>query len=147
MRRGQNKIGELMGARQRRNIVVKEHCFPDFASCYSDKLRHPFVSPLFGDLTGMPPSLIFVDVDEIMRPARETMEWKFFLQHTYAAEIICGVHFNSVRFECNPSVGGIHRWDMRKYQFRSYSADRGSAEKPSFPAVRLPNLQPHRCQP
>ena len=38
-----------------------------YAGCYADDLRDPFVSPLFGDLEGMPPSLIFVGNDEIMR--------------------------------------------------------------------------------
>lgn len=38
-----------------------------FASCYTDDREDPYVSPIFGDLTGMPPSLIFVGGDEIMR--------------------------------------------------------------------------------
>ena len=38
-----------------------------FASCYTDDPGNPLASPLFGDLTGMPPSLIFVGDDEIMR--------------------------------------------------------------------------------
>ena len=38
-----------------------------FARCYAKELKNPLVSPLFGDLTGMPPSLIFVGDDEIMR--------------------------------------------------------------------------------
>ena len=37
-----------------------------YASCYADRREDPYVSPLFGDLTGMPPSLIFVGGDEIM---------------------------------------------------------------------------------
>ena len=36
---------------------------PENSPCALD---NPFVSPLFGDLTGMPPSLIFVGGDEIM---------------------------------------------------------------------------------
>lgn len=38
-----------------------------FAQCYASDWEDPLVSPLFGDLTGMPPSLIFVGDDEIMR--------------------------------------------------------------------------------
>ena len=47
-----------------------------FASCYTDERRHPLASPLFGDLTGMPPSLIFVGGDEIMRSDAETLHQK-----------------------------------------------------------------------
>ena len=38
-----------------------------FASSYTDDRTDPLVSPLFGDLRGMPPSLLFVGGDEIMR--------------------------------------------------------------------------------
>lgn len=37
-----------------------------FAVSYTEDRSNPYVSPLFGDLTGMPPSLIFVGGDEIM---------------------------------------------------------------------------------
>lgn len=37
-----------------------------YASCYADDRQDPLVSPLFGDLGSMPPSLIFVGGDEIM---------------------------------------------------------------------------------
>lgn len=37
-----------------------------FAKCYCKDRLDPLVSPLFGDLCGMPPSLIFVGGDEIM---------------------------------------------------------------------------------
>lgn len=37
-----------------------------FAECYTDDPLDPYVSPLFGDLRGLPPSLIFVGGDEIM---------------------------------------------------------------------------------
>lgn len=37
-----------------------------FASCYTTDRSNPLVSPLFGDLTGMPPSLLFAGGDEIM---------------------------------------------------------------------------------
>lgn len=38
-----------------------------FSECYTKDPTDPMVSPLFGDLTGLPPSLIFVGGDEIMR--------------------------------------------------------------------------------
>lgn len=37
-----------------------------FAQCYTADPSDPFVSPLYGDLTAMPPSLLFVGGDEIM---------------------------------------------------------------------------------
>jgi len=37
-----------------------------YAGCYAEDRRDPLVSPLFADLTGMPPSLLFVGGDEIM---------------------------------------------------------------------------------
>ncbi len=37
-----------------------------FADCYTDDKENPLASPLFADLKGMPPSLIFAGGDEIM---------------------------------------------------------------------------------
>lgn len=44
-----------------------------FAETYADDLRDPLVSPLFGDLTGMPPSLLFAGGDEIMLSDAESL--------------------------------------------------------------------------
>ncbi len=38
-----------------------------FADAYTDHRQNPYVSPMFADLTGLPPSLIFVGGDEIMK--------------------------------------------------------------------------------
>lgn len=37
-----------------------------YAQCYTDRPEEPLVSPLFGDLSQMPPSVIFVGGDEVM---------------------------------------------------------------------------------
>ena len=37
-----------------------------YAKCYTDDPADPLCSPLFGDLTGLPPSLLFAGGDEIM---------------------------------------------------------------------------------
>ena len=37
-----------------------------YAACYTDDPKDPLCSPLFGDLTGLPPSLLFVGGDEVM---------------------------------------------------------------------------------
>ena len=44
-----------------------------FADSYTKDRKDPMVSPVFADLTGMPPSLIFVGGDEIMRSDAEEM--------------------------------------------------------------------------
>ena len=47
-----------------------------FADSYTTDRENPLVSPLFADLTGMPPSLIFVGGDEIMRSDSELLHEK-----------------------------------------------------------------------
>lgn len=47
-----------------------------YAGCYTDDRYDPFVSPLFGNLEELPPSLIFVGGDEIMLSDSEQMHEK-----------------------------------------------------------------------
>lgn len=47
-----------------------------FAKSYTDDRTDPLVSPLFADLTGMPPSLLFAGGDEIMRSDSELLHEK-----------------------------------------------------------------------
>lgn len=47
-----------------------------FASSYTDDRENPLVSPLFGDLTGMPPSLIFAGAEELMLSDAEELHKK-----------------------------------------------------------------------
>ena len=47
-----------------------------YASSYTDDRRNPLVSPLLADLTALPPSLIFVGGDEIMRSDAEDLHTK-----------------------------------------------------------------------
>ena len=44
-----------------------------YAKCYIDDPADPMVSPIFADLHGLPPSLIFVGGDEIMRSDAELL--------------------------------------------------------------------------
>ena len=44
-----------------------------FAKCYTDHPENTLCSPLFGDLAGFPPSLLFVGGDEIMRSDTELL--------------------------------------------------------------------------
>ncbi len=51
-----------------------------FADLYTDHKEDPLVSPLFADLSGMPPSLIFVGGDEIMRDDARLLHEKLLSQ-------------------------------------------------------------------
>jgi len=44
-----------------------------FANCYTTDRKNPLISPAFGDLSGMPESLIFAGGDEIMRSDSELL--------------------------------------------------------------------------
>ena len=47
-----------------------------YAKCYADNVRAPEVSPLFAELDGLPPSLIFVGGDEILLDDSKRMHEK-----------------------------------------------------------------------
>ena len=47
-----------------------------YAACYTDHPEDPLCSPLFGDLTGLPPSLLFVGGDEVMLDDTRVMHEK-----------------------------------------------------------------------
>ncbi len=47
-----------------------------FANVYTDTPAHPLCSPIFGDLSGLPESLLFVGGDEIMRDDAVTLHEK-----------------------------------------------------------------------
>lgn len=51
-----------------------------YASCYTENREDPMVSPLLGELAGLPPSLIFVGGDEIMLDDARLLHHK--LQHS-----------------------------------------------------------------
>jgi len=44
-----------------------------YADCYTNDRKNPLVSPLFGDLSDMPPSIIFAAENEIMRSDSESI--------------------------------------------------------------------------
>ena len=62
-----------------------------FASLYTDDRKNPLVSPLFADLTGMPPSLIIVGGDEIMLDDAVALHEKL-LSIGCESELIIGEH-------------------------------------------------------
>lgn len=54
------------------SVQVLDYC----AECYTKNRQDPYVSPLFGDLSVMPPSLLFVGGDEIMKSDATQMHEK-----------------------------------------------------------------------
>ncbi len=52
---------------------MSEELLRFFATSYTDTPENPFASPLFGDLSNLPPSLLFVGEDEIMKSDAEEM--------------------------------------------------------------------------
>jgi len=58
--------GESYAANREKDPSMTAELLNFFADSYTDDRLDPFVSPLFGQLAGMPPSLLFVGGDEIM---------------------------------------------------------------------------------
>lgn len=59
-----------------KDVSMTKELLDFFAKHYTDERENPYVSPLFADLTGMPPSLLFVGGDEIMRSDTEALHEK-----------------------------------------------------------------------
>ena len=59
-----------------KDVSMTSEVLSYFAGCYAGDLRDPYVSPLFGDLHGMPPTLIFTAAEEIMRSDSEDLHQK-----------------------------------------------------------------------
>lgn len=58
--------GETYERNRKADPSMSRELLDFFAGCYSSDRENPLVSPLFGDLAEMPPSLIFAGGDEIM---------------------------------------------------------------------------------
>ena len=58
--------GESFERNLERDVSLSKEQLGFYAECYTDTPENPMVSPLFGDLTGMPPTLLFVGGDEIL---------------------------------------------------------------------------------
>ena len=58
--------GESYKKNKEKDISMSVGQLKSFADKYSKDLKNPLVSPLFGNLEGLPPSLIFAGGDEIM---------------------------------------------------------------------------------
>ncbi len=58
--------GESFERNLERDVSLSKEQLAFYAECYTDTPENPLVSPLFGDLTGMPPTLLFAGGDEIL---------------------------------------------------------------------------------
>ncbi len=58
--------GESFETNLERDVSLSKEQLKFYAECYTDTPENPLVSPLFGDLTGMPPTLLFAGGDEIL---------------------------------------------------------------------------------
>ena len=65
--------GESYETNQEADPSMSAEILDYYASCYTADRTDPYVSPLFGDMTQIPPSLIFAGGDEIMRSDAEQM--------------------------------------------------------------------------
>ena len=58
--------GDSYGFNEKKDPSMSQEALAFFAKNYTDAPQDPMVSPLFADLTGMPPTLIFAGGDEIL---------------------------------------------------------------------------------
>lgn len=58
--------GESNEENRDKDVSLSNETLDFFARCYTDSPEEPLASPLFGNLEGMPPSLIFAGGDEIL---------------------------------------------------------------------------------
>ena len=58
--------GESYEKNREQDVSLSEQQLKFFAACYTDTPEDPLASPLLGDQSGMPPSLIFAGGDEIL---------------------------------------------------------------------------------
>lgn len=65
--------GESYETNRDADVSLNAKLLDAFAKNYTDDRTNPFVSPLLADLTGLPPSLIFVGGDEILLSDAEQM--------------------------------------------------------------------------
>ena len=68
--------GASYEANREKDVSITAEQLDTFASLYTDDRKNPLVSPLFADLSAMPPSLIFAGGDEIMRSDAELLHKK-----------------------------------------------------------------------
>ena len=79
--------GDSYRENARRDPSMSAQLLRFYAGCYTQATENPFVSPLFGDLQGLPPSLIFVGGDEIMLDDARLLHEKL-LRHGCKSQLV-----------------------------------------------------------
>ena len=85
--------GESYETNREVDVSLSQEQLAFYARCYTDNPENPLASPLFGDLTGMPPTLIFAGGDEILLSDSENMCRKL-----REAGNICRIHVRPERW-------------------------------------------------
>ncbi len=78
--------GESHSANRETDVTLCEKQLRFFVESYTDTPEDPLVSPLYADLSGMPPSLIFVAKEEILLSDAQMMK-EALLQHGCKCEL------------------------------------------------------------
>lgn len=72
--------GDSYQSNQENDPSITAELLDFFAKCYAQNREDPLVSPLFGDLSSLPPSLIFVGKEEIMLDDAQLLHKKLLKQ-------------------------------------------------------------------
>lgn len=115
-----------------------------YAANYTQDRKDPLVSPLFGDLRGMPPSLLFAGSDEIMRSDTEQMHQKLLQQGCESQLIVTPQRWHAyILFslaEDRKDFVTINRFlDIRMSQQNKLRWMRLDNAAKIYPAARRPN--------
>ncbi len=92
--------GESLQSNAHKDAALTVEQLRFFAECYTHQPKHPQASPVFADLTGIPPSLIFAAREEILYSDAEN------LHHTLkSAGAFSQLHIQENRWHAYPLYG------------------------------------------
>ena len=80
--------GESYEKNRTRDPSLTKKLLSFYANAYTDSPENPFVSPLYADLSEMPPSLIFVGGDEIMLDDARALHEKLTAEHAKSTLVV-----------------------------------------------------------
>lgn len=93
--------GESLEANRRADVCLTREELAGFAAVYAPGLeRDPLVSPVFGDLTGLPPCCIYVGGDEILLD-----DARLLADRLRAAGVPCTLHVEDGMWHAYPLYG------------------------------------------
>ena len=136
--------GESYETNRDADVSMSKGLLNYFAEAYTSKPDDPLVSPLFGDLAGMPPSLIFVGGDEILLSDAQRLHSKLLDRgcastlvvkpHRWHAYLLYGLEEDQADFG---TIGGFLNTHMcREQKLRWFPLDNAAK---IYPAARRQN--------